>query len=418
MSLELKDVAQFRWIWDNRGQYGPGKADRISLKDALSTTHAPLLFPRIISNIVKEAQEPLLIGASLLQRVNWSYGQTVTFPAMGAVTAAKIAEGQEYPEVSPSMGGSTVTANIGKHGVALSVTEEMVEYSQFDVIGMMLRAAGRALARHKEVQIFDLIRAQGVTVFDNLSPSGALVGVCTGRDIEGQANGSCTMDDVFDCFGHIVTQGYNPNTLLMHPLTWVMFVKDAQMREFVREAGGGSFFATWDGNPASRAPWGASSQGGLGVASGQQITPGQTATGAAVPHSQTASDLLAYSQAMNAAPRLPGYLNLPFRILVSPYVPYDPRRKLTDIYMFDSNYLGVLAVAEDVNTGEWSDPAREIRKIKLREKYGLGILEEGRAIGVMRNVHVVPNEIAMPPTVNLDISSKLTKIAPGTSLSL
>lgn len=419
MDFEIKDVAQFQWLWDNNGKTGPGKDDRIQLKDALSVPNAPLLFPKVISNIVKEAAEPLLVGTSLLQRINYSYGQTITFPAVGALQAADIAEGQEYPERSLQVGGATVTATIGKSGLAVKVTDEMIRYSQFDVIGMHLRAAGRALARHKEVKIFNYVRSMGVTVFDNLEPTQSLLGVCTGRDLDGAANGACTMDDVFDAYAQVLTQGYMPDTILLHPLTWVMWVKDAQLRAFVQANGGGTFFASWTGNPAGRAPWDSSSQGGLGVASGQNILPGQTSGGVTAPHGQTASGLLDFPQDISSAPQLPSYLGVPFRIIVSPFVPFDPRRKLTDIYMFDSRELGVLVVDEDIMTEEFDDPRVDIRKIKLRERYAIGILNEGQGIAVLRNVHVVPNEIALPAQANIDISGTiLNKIAPGTALSL
>lgn len=414
MDFEIKDAKQLEFLWKNNGQLEDG--NRVKLTDALSVPNAPMLMPKVISNIVKEAQEPLLVGTSLLQRINYSYGQTITFPAVGALVAADIAEGQEYPERSLQMGGATVTANIGKSGVAVKVTDEMIRYSQFDVIGMHLRAAGRALARHKEVKIFNLIRAMGVPVFDNVNPTKSLKGVMTGRDLSGAGNGSVTMDDLFDAYAQVITQGFFPNTLLMHPLTWVMFVKDATLRSFVLQNGGGTFFATWTGNPAGRAPWDNSSQGGLGVSSGQNILPGQTSTGGTAPHGLEPSGLLDHPQTINSAPVLPNYFNVPFRIIVSPFVPYDPRKKLTDIYMFDASELGVLIVDEEVMTEEFDDPRVDIRKIKLRERYGLGILNEGKAIATLKNVHVVPNEVTLPAQAQIDVSGGIAQINPTDSV--
>ena len=121
MALEIKDAKQLEFLWRNNGQLGEGQ---VTIEDALSVPNAPMLMPKVISNIVKEAAEPLLVGTSLLQRINYSYGQTITFPAVGALVAADIAEGMEYPERSLQMGGSTVTASIGKSGVAVKVTDE------------------------------------------------------------------------------------------------------------------------------------------------------------------------------------------------------------------------------------------------------------------------------------------------------
>ncbi len=402
MEFDIKDIKQYEWMWRNNGRLPDGNT--MTVKDALSTTNAPSLLPKVIENIVKEAAEPLLVGTSLLQRINFSYGQQITFGAMGALTAADIAEGQEFPEVSPQTSAGTVTASIGKSGLAVRVTEEMLKYSQFDIIGMILRMAGRALARHKEKKIFDYISGMGVKVFDNVTPTSSLLGVTHGRSLSGAANGSAIMDDVFDCYAQIVTQGFTPNALLMHPLTWVMWIKDPVLRAFVLANGGGVFFAGHQGNPAGQAPWANSSQGGLGAAPGQNIVPGSNAA------SLTASTLLDHPQTLDSAPSLPSYFNFPFTIIVSPMVQFNPRNLLTDIYMFDRNELGALIVDEDISTDEFKDPRTDITKIKLKERYGIAILNEGQAIAVMKNVKVVPNEIVLPAQLTLGVSGQVNVI--------
>lgn len=408
--FDVTDVKGYEWIWKNNGRpFGEDSKDKhVSLTDALSTPNAATLLPKVISNIVKEAGEPLLIGTSLLQRINYSYGQTITFPAVGGMVAADIAEGQEYPIRGLAREGATVTATVGKSGLAVQVTDEMIRYSQFDVIGMHLREAGRALARHKEVKIFNYVNSMGLTTHDNLNPTEAVFGTTTGRSMDGSGNGSITMDDIFDAYGQIITQGFTPNTLLMHPLTWVMFVKDPVLRAFALASGGGVFFATWNGSGAGQANW----SDPLGVSPGQSIMPGGNAAG------EGASALNAYSQQITSAPQLPSYFNVPMRIIVSPFVPYDPKNKLTDIMMFDSSELGVLVVDEDISTEEFNDPSVDIRKIKLRERYGIAILNEGHAIGVMRNVRVVPNEIVLPAQATIAASGTVDPIDQTSPITL
>lgn len=391
--MEIKDVKQLETIWQKAGKVEGGE---ITVKDVLDVPNASVLMPKVMTNIVKEAVEPLLVGTSLLQRINYSYGLTISFPATGALVAADIADGQEYPERSLQIAGGTVTAKIGKSGLAVKFTDEMIKYSQFDVMGMHLRQAGYALARHKEVKIWNYIRAMGMPVFDNLTPSTSLKGVCTGRDLSGTGNGSVTMDDLFDTYAQIVMQGFIPDTLIMHPLTWAMFAKDATLRYLVLNGGNGSWFATWRGSPAGRAPW--DTQGGQGVSGGQTITPGENAAGAA------ATSLYGYPQTINSAPNLPGYMNIPFRIVVSPFVPFDPRRLLTDIYMCDSSNLGAIVVDEDVTMEEWRDPRVDIQKVKLRERYGIVMFNEGKGIGALKNVHVVPNEVVLPAQATISVS--------------
>jgi hypothetical protein len=404
--LKIQDwkLPEYDFVFRMSGTNPVDAAQSVELKDVLSSQNAPLFMPKVISNIVKEAAEPYMIATSLLQRINYSYGQTISFPAVGALTAADMSEGQEYRESSLAVGGATVTATVGKVGLAVKVTEEMIRYSQYDIIGLHLRAAGKALARHKEGKIFNYIREMGTCVFDNVTPTASLKGVTTGRSLQGSGNGSFTMDDLFDMYAQVLHQGFVPNTLLMHPLTWVMFVKDPILRSFALASGGGVFFAGWQGSPAGQAPWSNGAQGKLGMGMGQNIIPGSSASG------DTATSLLSYPQTISSAPRLPTYFNVPFTILVSPLVPFNTSRLLTDIYMFDSTELGALIVDEEVTTEEWLDPARDIRKIKLRERYGIGIFNEGQAIAVAKNVHIVPNMVVLPAQATIDASGSLATI--------
>ena len=405
-NLKINDANELGYMFGNAGRLPTeSKPDvpQSRLQDALSVPNAPLLFPKVINNIIREAIEPLLVGTSLLQRINYQYGQTITFGATGALIAGDIPEGGEYPEQSLNWAGGTVQAQIGKSGIAIKITDEMVRYSQFDVIGMHLRAAGRALARLKETKIFNLIRAEGATCFDNATPASSLKGVTTGRGLDGSANGSLTMDDLFDMWAQIVTQGFMPNTLIMHPLTWSMFIKDATMRSFVMTNGGGSFFGSHTGNPQGGfSPWASASNNGLGPshAAPNHVPGSTTATGL------TSTPSGDQSQTQTGQPVLPphaGFLG-GLAIVVTPYMPFDAAKKLTDIYLCDRNELGFLIVDEDPTTEEFDDPARDIRKVKVRERYALAVNNEGLGVAVAKNVKVVPNQITLPAIATHDVA--------------
>jgi len=408
METRIEDAKYYQFIFQNNGVSPDGSA-RMKIEDMIATQTASQWMPKVISNIVKESMEPILVGTRLLQRINYSYGQVITFGAMGAMTAADIPEGGEFPERSVQPGGATVQATVGKSGLAVKFTDEMIRYSQFDVMGLHLREAGRALARHKELKIFNMIRNMGVKVFDNVSPTASIKGVTTGRDLTGSGNGSITMDDVFDTFAQVMVQGFVPDTLLMHPLTWIMFVKDPVLRTFAINSGGGTFFAGWTGNP-NQVSWMNSLRGGMAGGAGQNIVPGGNAAGL------SATEVEGYHPQMDSAPVLPNYLGLPFRIIVSPFVYFDPRRMLTDIYVFDSNELGALVVDEEVQTDEWTDPRNDIRKVKLWERYGLAMFHEGQQAAVIKNVHVVPNEIVLPARTSIDVSGSVAAISPTASV--
>jgi hypothetical protein len=56
------------------------------------------------------------------------------------------------------------------------------------------------------------------------------------------------------------------------------------------------------------------------------------------------------------------------------------------MYIVDRNNIGVLLVKEDISTEQFDDPTRDIKTLKIKERYGIGILNEGRAIMVARNI--------------------------------
>jgi hypothetical protein len=389
----------YEMCWRRNGNV-VGENEPVKMQDALSVPDAPMWMPKVIQNVVREAVEPLLIGANLLHRINYSYGQTITFGAIGAMYAADVAEGQEYPERKLNIAGGTVTCTVGKSGLAVKVTNEMIRYSQYDVVGMHLRAAGRALARHKEAKIFNMISGLGTVTHNNAAPTNSVFGVTQGRDLTGAANGSMILDDLFDCFAQVITQGFMPNTLLIHPLTWVMFMKDAHLRALALAAGRNTWFGTYQGTPFGRAPW--DNQGGLGPSVGQKIDP-------------SSDPLTKYPQTLDSKPNFPDLgFPFPFQVVVSPFVNFDPINKLTDIMVFDSNELGVLVVDEDVTTEDFDDPSVDIRKIKIRERYGVAILNEGHGIGVMKNVSIKPNAIVLPARAHIDVAGSIAEINPAT----
>ena len=61
-------------------------------------------------------------------------GRTVQIGALGAMAAAMIPEGGEYPTQDLDVdGGDIVGVTVAKHGLQLRVTDETIEESQWDV---------------------------------------------------------------------------------------------------------------------------------------------------------------------------------------------------------------------------------------------------------------------------------------------
>lgn len=397
-------AGNYRMIWDNNGLDSEGI--EWTIKDMYSTPDAPWMMPKIVTEQALEAIEPMLLMTELMQKIQYTMGQTILLPSMAAMSATNLdmAEGDEYPETKLAQGGgSQMIANIGKVGLAVKVTEEMIRYSQFDVIGMHVKAAGRLLARHKEVKAANMVAAQGVCYYDNLNPKASEMGVTHGRNSDGSANGSTIAEDFLDLEGELVAKGFMPNTMVLHPLTYTMFRKDPVMRAFFMNGQSVTYFGTYRGNPMGGNPW---------AKSGSMMTGKQQA----IRH-DTDPDLR--NPGINTEPVLPGYWGLNLSIMVTPYVKYDPIKKLTDIILCDRNELGVLLVDEELTTEEWKDPARDIMKMKFRERYTFGILNEGQSVATMRNIKNVPNKIIDEPArPQYDVTVTLSDIPAREALSL
>jgi hypothetical protein len=62
------------------------------------------------------------------------------------------------------------------------------------------------------------------------------------------------------------------------------------------------------------------------------------------------------------------------------------RSGLSNIIMVDSNNCGIIGQSYPVTMDRWTDPERDIENIKIREGWGLAILEQGKAVAVARNI--------------------------------
>ena len=75
---------------------------------------------------------------------------------------------------------------------------------------------------------------------------------------------------------------------------------------------------------------------------------------------------------------------------------FDVASKTTDIIMFNSRNLGALIVDEKPHVKSWDEPQYSIHNLGIEESYGFGVLNEGQAIAVAKNVKVRQNEMSTP----------------------
>lgn len=349
----LKDSESWETITRNAGYLLEDDEDsRITIMEAMATPDAPILFPKVVSNVLKEAAEPMFLVTPLLSLVRLGKGRSMEFPAVNAIQAAEIPEGQEYPE-QQLVFAKQAEGKVSKKGVKIAFTDEIINDSQWDVFALHVRAAGRAMARLKEQIALQRFNEAATTCFDNDDPS---YPDTTGLDINGTANYSFGLDDLIDIFAAIMAENHVPTDMIMHPLAWAIFAKDPVIRNFAL-------------------------YGDRSVYTGIMRTP----PGPYGTHRTQASALQATA---------PWGINC----ILSPFIDFTPKvtgatpsDAKTDIFVIDRAECGVLLVRDDLSTDEFNDPTRDIRYLKVKERYDIVLLGEGEGIQVARNVHLVKN---------------------------
>lgn len=311
-----------------------GKVTRPTVSEALTTKDANILVPQAITQIIEEEGDNLPLVSDLFQVINLKEGRAMEFINSGAIRAFEIAEGQEYPVQAlnfSAQGTGVKDVRVKKYGLRVPITDEMVSDSQWDVIGLHLRAAGRALKRKREEVTFHEFNENGHVVFDGNLYQPGQDGYPTGRGFDGELNGTLTAQDMFDMSASIMSAGYIPTDVIMHPLCWSLF----SANEMVATAGAAAFGGAKEG----RDPRQFSTQNAMGL-----------------------------------------------NVIFSPYVPFDQVNRTFDFYIIDRNNIGVILRKEDISTEQFDDPIRDITTLKIKERYGVGVLNGGEAIAVARNV--------------------------------
>lgn len=73
---------------------GQESTDSISLREFVSTPQAQILIPKVVIGAMRQAAEPIYLGARMFKRVRTKVSNgTVVFPYVGPMRAYDIAEG-------------------------------------------------------------------------------------------------------------------------------------------------------------------------------------------------------------------------------------------------------------------------------------------------------------------------------------
>ena len=212
----------------------------------------------------------------------------------------------------------------------------------------------------------------GTPIFDNNLRQQEPAAGTTGRGADGQPNDTMSVEDFLDLVLALMSNDMTPTDIIMHPLCWVIFAQNSMI-------GNGMTYGAFGGSQVH--PWGA-----------VQGTPGF-------------AGLAANGEGQKLIMRpeqVQGRLPMPIQVNLSPFVNFDKVNKKFDMYCLDRANVGVIVEREGLSTDNWADPERDIRLLKVKERYGVGITNNGRGITVARNLAVAPT-YPVAPTVNVNI---------------
>ncbi len=222
------------------------------------------------------------------------------------------------------------------------------------------------MSRAKEENIFNVATDNATVVYDNslvgTSSGGsadAVMGWTTGKKSDGlNANGTLSLDDLINTIAALMANGYTPTDVIIHPLAWTIFST----------------------NPILRA------HSLFGGQIGQQVW---TAMG---PDSVSAN--LPWNMQVTVTPFAPMRLNTyayDSSDVPKSYISGSTAANWTDIMVLDRSSSLLVMQRDDPSTEEWRDPKRDIQSFKIKERYGVGCLNAGKNITMLKNVKVAKN---------------------------
>lgn len=374
-----------RMVRNINGDYSHG---RTTIRETITSTDTVSLIPKVIEGQLREAADPELLASKFMNTIHVEGGNNsavYVVPIIGEMVAQEVSEDGRYPESSLDQGTieeRKLEVRVKKIGLKVRITEEAITDSSWDVLGINVRAMGRAMARYKEQWCFDSFSNHGTIIFDNNLREQMPEAGTRGRAQDGTFNDTLTVEDFLDLVLGMMANDMNPTDVIMHPLAWVVFAQNGMV-------GNGMTFGALNGMGVHQ--WGQT-----------QGTPGFAGM---TPDMGPQKFIMSPDQVQN---RLP----MPIAVQFSPFVHFDKREKKFDMYVLDRNNVGVIVEKEGLGTDRWQDPERDLQMLKVKERYGVGILNNGRGITVARNIAVAPT-YPVPPRVTIDTDLSAADVKKG-----
>ena len=155
-----------------RNLYGDYTKGRANIQETLTSTDTVKMIPKVIEGQLREAAEPEYLATRFMSTVHVEGGSTAVYvvPVVGELVASEVGEGGRYNEDYVDFNtveNGALEVRVKKIGLKVSITEEAVSDSSWDILGINIRKMGKAMARYKEEWCFNTFSDHSHVLFDN-----------------------------------------------------------------------------------------------------------------------------------------------------------------------------------------------------------------------------------------------------------
>ena len=336
-----------------------------SIKETIMTTDVVDLVPRIIESKMIEAEDTQSVISPFFTKVQaGNTNGTVVVPIIGELQAHEVAEGGAYNDEAVEINTleyNSIEVRPKKIGLKVTLSEEVIMDSYWDIMEANLSRIGGAMARYKDEWCAREFSEHGHVVFDNALAAQNPDAVTTGLGEDSLPNNTLSVEDFMSMCLALMANDKTPTDVIMHPLCWLVFARNAMV-------GQGLTFGAMGAMNVN--PFGTTQGTGGFAGLSNNMGPQQF--------------VLNESQARFNLP-------MPINVILSPRVKFDKQNKTFDMYVIDRNNIGAIVQREDLSVEKWTNPEIDVRIIKAKERYGIGIMDNGKGIAVAKNISAMPS---------------------------
>ena len=207
---------------------------KLGIQEGLSSSDVSIVFPRVISEILDLPTEPELFLTNNLTeiiRLPDNAPLLIEFPAVDALQAFDMAEGQEYTIQTLSYQQHITSIRLKKIGVAAALNEEIIAQSMWPLVTLHLTMMAQAVDRKVESNLFQTMENAAQVVFDNENSDSDYH--TQGKSFSAGSeslNATLAYDDIIKMAGILLGNRKNATHMLTHPLAWPILAQDPIMR--------------------------------------------------------------------------------------------------------------------------------------------------------------------------------------------